>query len=121
MKRRQCLHHLALGTGGLLFFPVSCISPQADEKPNILFLFADDQCHEALSAFGSEVQTPNLDRLVANGVTFSHAYNQGSWTPAVCVASRTMMNTGRFLWQAKAVESQIEQEVKAGRLWPQYL
>jgi choline-sulfatase len=65
------------------------------EKPNILFIFADDQCFETLRSLGNdEIQTPNLDKLVRGGVTFTHAYNQGAWHGAVCVASRTMLNTG---------------------------
>ncbi|MBC8372976.1 MAG: sulfatase-like hydrolase/transferase, partial [Planctomycetes bacterium] len=70
-------------------------------KPNILFIFADDQTYESICALGyDEVKTPNLDKLVRGGVTFTHAYNQGSWSGAVCIASRCMLNTGRFLWNA---------------------
>ncbi|MGJ8672694.1 sulfatase-like hydrolase/transferase [Rubritalea sp.] len=70
-------------------------------KANILFLFADDQMWESLGCLeGSEVKTPNLDRLREQGALFSHAYNMGSYTPAVCVASRTMLNTGAFVWNA---------------------
>lgn len=39
-----------------------------------------------------------MDRLVRRGTTFTHCFNQGSWTGAVCVASRAMLNTGRYLW-----------------------
>lgn len=75
------------------------------KKSNILFIFGDDQCYEAVRAFGNnEIITPNLDRLVSGGVTFTHAYNQGAWHGAVCVASRTMLNTGAFLWHAAALE-----------------
>ena len=91
------------------------------EQPNIVFLLADDQCYETLSALGHpQVRTPNLDRLVRNGLTFTHAYNMGSWSGAVCIASRTMLNTGRFLWHAHAVEGQLESEREAGRLWSQH-
>ncbi|MCH8830435.1 MAG: sulfatase-like hydrolase/transferase, partial [Planctomycetes bacterium] len=46
----------------------------AAKKPNILFLFADDQCYETIHALGNaEIKTPNLDRLVRNGVTFTRA------------------------------------------------
>ncbi|WP_075603734.1 sulfatase-like hydrolase/transferase [Saccharicrinis aurantiacus] len=72
------------------------------EKPNIIFLFADDQCHNTINALGNkEVITPNLDKMVAEGVTFTNAYNMGSWSGAVCLASRTMMNSGKSVWQAK--------------------
>ncbi|MHC4241728.1 MAG: twin-arginine translocation signal domain-containing protein, partial [Planctomycetota bacterium] len=47
------------------------------KKPNILFIFADDQCFQTLRSLGNyEIETPNLDRLVRSGVTFTHAYNQ---------------------------------------------
>lgn len=75
-------------------------------KPNILFIFSDDQMWSSLSCLeGSQVKTPNLDRLRNQGALFSHAYNQGSYTPAVCVASRTMLNTGAFVWNAAAFSS----------------
>ena len=75
----------------------------ADEKakPNILFIFADDQMWDSIGAFENcPVETPNIDRLAKQGVRFSHAYNMGSYSPAVCLASRTMLNTGGFVWNA---------------------
>lgn len=106
----------------LLLSLVTAVSLHAADKPNILFLFADDQCHETIRALGhTDIDTPNLDRLIARGATFTHAYNMGSWTGAVCVASRTMLVTGRSVWRAKTLyegkNTEIERE--AGRLWPQ--
>ncbi len=92
------------------------------QPPNILFLFADDQAYDTIAALGNdEIQTPNLDRLVRRGVTFTHAYNQGGWHGAVCVASRTMLNTGRSLWRAQAAEKNLDRLVEQRRLWPQLL
>jgi len=94
----------------------------AAEKPNILFLFADDQCHETIRALGhTDIDTPNLDRLVARGTTFTHAFNMGSWSGAVCVASRTMLVTGRTVWRAGTIYEgkNTDFEREAGRLWPQ--
>ncbi len=89
----------------------------AAEKPNILFIFADDQCYDSISALGNrEVITPNLDRLVDRGVVFTHAYNMGAWNGAVCVASRAMLNTGKFVWRARAALADYEQE---GLMWSQ--
>lgn len=91
-------------------------------KPNILFLFADDLSYEMVHAMGNErVITPNLDRLANSGMAFTHAYNMGSWSGAVCVASRTMLNTGRFVWRAQGIYDQSEQERQAGRFWSEYL
>ena len=92
------------------------------EKPNILFLFADDFTYEAVRAFGhTDIDTPNLDRLAARGTTFSRAYNMGSWSGAVCVASRTMLITGRSVWDAGAVYKKTDAERQAGVLWPQLM
>jgi len=95
-----------------------------DGKPNIVFIFADDQDYQALRALGNEeVMTPNLDRLVRGGTTFSHAYNMGSWSPAVCVPARTMLMTGQTLWNArKAHEDGLGKGfVEKRRFWPQLL
>lgn len=91
-------------------------------RPNILFLFADDFTYEAVRAFGhTDIDTPNLDRLAARGTTFSHAYNMGSWSGAVCVASRTMLITGRSVWDANRIYQATDAEREAGVLWPQLM
>ena len=78
-------------------------SATAAEKPNILFVFADDMTFESIGAYGlTDCKTPNLDRLVKNGATFSQAYNMGAWNGAVCVASRAMLNSGAFVNRAQA-------------------
>lgn len=83
-------------------FSASAKTPYAaegSERPNFLFLLSDDQTFRALGMLGEiEVKTPNLDRLANSGMTFTHAFNQGGWSGAVCVPSRTMINTGRMLW-----------------------
>lgn len=89
-----------------------------DERPNILFIFADDQCFDTINALGNdEVKTPNLDRMARRGTTFTHAYNMGSWSGAVCVASRTMLNSGRMVWDANAIYQSSEKERQEGRWW----
>ena len=80
-------------------------------KPNILFIFADDQCYETIRALGlTDIDTPNLDRLMDSGTSFTRAYNMGSWSGAVCVASRHMLNTGRFLWDAEIASKSRNRE-----------
>ena len=91
-------------------------------QPNILLLYTDDQTYDSIRALGnSEIQTPYLDRLSASGTVFKNCYNQGGWHGAVCVASRTMLNTGRFLWEACAVEKNLKAEAEQRRLWPQLM
>ena len=93
------------------------------ESPNVLFIFADDQAYHTVHALGNdEIETPNLDRLVEHGTTLTHAYNQGAWGGAVCVASRTMLMTGRYLWHARDDYSETDKLYReTGKLLPQVL
>ena len=60
-------------------------------KPNILFVMTDQQRFDSIAALGnSNIYTPNLDRLVARGVSFSNAYSPCP----VCVAARYVVRTG---------------------------
>ena len=103
-------------------FILTSTSKADSEKPNIVFIFADDQCFSTINALGaSGIETPNLDALAKQGTTFSHAYNMGSWSGAVCIASRTMLNSGRFVWNANAIHGQSERERSQGRWWSEYL
>ena len=91
----------------ILFAFFALISVSASEKPNILFIFADDLSFETLSYLGkTEAKTPNLDKLVEQGVHFTNSYNMGAWGGAVCVASRAMLNSGVYVNRAqKAINS----------------
>jgi len=101
---------------------VSLVHAEETKKPNILFLFSDDQSYETPGYVGmTQTKTPHLDRLAQRSMSFTHAYNQGSWSGAVCVASRTMLNTGRFVWHANDVYGTAEKEREAGRFWSEYM
>lgn len=95
----------------------------AADKPNLLFIFADDMVWKSVHALsGEDIDTPHLDRLAERGTTFTHAYNSGAWHGAVCVASRTMLNTGAQLWRARAAENHLERDfVNQNRTWSQQL
>src|SRR5262249_16905033 len=61
-------------------------SGQAAERPNILFLFSDDQSPRTVGCYPQSwpwVKTPNMDRLAKSGIRFTHCY-LGSW----CMPSR---------------------------------
>lgn len=123
---------------GVLALSTYAQSGQENKKPNILFIFADDQTFNTIGALeGCPVKTPNLDKLMDNGVFFSHTFNQGSFTPAVCVASRTMLVTGGNIWRAasysrkgknindpNAPKNNPEYQISfkmPDKYWPQYL
>ena len=77
------------------------------ERPNFLFMIADDLTYRGIRAMGNpEIETPNLDGLMKRGCTFTHAFHQGSWSGAVCIASRTMLNSGLTAFRA---QKQLEQ------------
>lgn len=78
-------------------------------KPNILFLFADDQRLTTINALGNnEVITPNLDELVTGGTTFNNAYIMGAMNGAVCAPSRAMLMTGRALFNIDPTGNTID-------------
>ena len=92
------------------------------DKPNFLFIFADEQSYQTIAAHGhTEVITPNLDRLAESGVSFTNAYNMGGWNGAICVASRTMITTGKSVWRAFAAADHLNEAAERGELWSQLL
>lgn len=92
-------------------------------QPNILFIISDDQCYETIREFGLvDINTPNLDRLVKHGTSFLHAYNMGSFSGAVYVASRTMLNTGSSVWNSQRIFNSVGEYLtfyRAGFCYPQ--
>jgi Sulfatase len=78
-----------------------------NERPNFLFIIADDLNFRNIHALNnSEIHTPNLDKLVAKGCAFTHCFHQGGWTGAICVPSRTMLNTGQNAFHANESNDQ---------------
>jgi arylsulfatase A-like enzyme len=70
------------------------------ERPNVLFLFADDQRPDTIAAYGNQnIDTPNMDRLVSRGFSFRQNYCMGSIHGAVCQPSRAMLMSGRTLYR----------------------
>jgi arylsulfatase A len=66
-------------------------SPQAEKKPNIIFILADDLGYGELGCYGQKkIQTPRLDRMAAEGMRFTNAYSGN----AVCAPSRCSLMTG---------------------------
>lgn len=63
-----------------------------DDKPNILFILADDLGIEGISAYGSDsFKTPNIDRIADEGIMFTHAFANPYCTP-----SRSELLTGKY-------------------------
>ena len=97
---------------GLAFSALATTHAASPSRPNILFIFADDQRADTIAALGNaHIQTPNLDRLVRRGVSFNRAYMMGGMNAATCVPSRAMLLSGRSLFN-------IDQALTRDETWP---
>jgi len=95
---------------------------KTDKKPNIVFVFADDMTYTAINALGNtEIRTPNLDRLVRKGTTFTNTFNMGAWNGAVCVASRAMIISGRSVWDAQQIKDDWREGQDFDKTWGQLM
>ena len=79
-------------------------------KPNVVVIFADDMAEEAISSFGGNVYTPNLQKMADNGVKFSRFYVASS----VCAPSRYVALTGRYASRCEG--PQFERQCPAGTM-----
>jgi arylsulfatase A-like enzyme len=61
------------------------------KKPNILLIMADDMGFSDIGCYGSEINTPNIDRLAAEGTRLRQCYNNG-----ICAPSRASLLTGQY-------------------------
>src|SRR5580692_11755622 len=64
-------------------------------RPNIILIMADDMGFSDLGCYGSEIATPNLDRLAGKGIRFTQFYNTGR-----CCPTRASLLTGLYAHQA---------------------
>lgn len=65
------------------------------KRPNILVILTDDMGYSDIGCYGSEIRTPNIDKLANNGVRFTHFYNT-----ARCSPTRASLLTGLYPHQA---------------------
>ncbi|MEM7698143.1 MAG: sulfatase [Verrucomicrobiota bacterium] len=66
---------------------------QAADQPNIVFIFTDDHCEQALSAYDdSRITTPHLDSIAEAGIRFNNCYV----TNSICGPSRAVIQTGKY-------------------------
>lgn len=63
-------------------------------RPNVILILADDMGWSDIGCYGSEIATPNLDKLAKNGVRFTHMYNTSK-----CFPSRACLLTGQYAQQ----------------------
>lgn len=79
-----------------LFLPsIALAKDGAASQPNFLLVLVDDMGYSDLGCYGSEIATPNMDKLAASGVRFTQFYNT-----AKCHSSRVSLLSGRWCRQA---------------------
>ncbi len=97
MTSRTVFHSVfAVAVAAGIFLAVaSRAEGQATARPNVVILFADDLGFADLGCYGSEIETPHLDKLAAGGLRFTQFYNT-----AKCHSSRVSLLTGLYCDQA---------------------
>jgi len=77
---------------------VASVAGAAVDKPNIVLIYADDVGYGDLSCYGAKrVETPNLDRLAADGLRFTDGHSSS----ATCTPSRYSLLTGEYAWRRR--------------------
>ncbi|MEE9369843.1 MAG: arylsulfatase [Sedimentisphaerales bacterium] len=95
IKRREFLKAIGLGGVSLVIpgcsttIPLTCNTSR--NRPNIVLIMADDMGYSDLGCYGGEIQTPNLDKLAADGLRFTQFYNT-----ARCCPTRASLMTGLY-------------------------
>lgn len=86
--RRRCRNAWSAALSLTLLFSHFANS-QTDERPNVVLILADDLGFTDIAPFGSEIDTPNIARLAASGLSFTNYH-----TAANCAPARAMLLTG---------------------------
>ncbi|MCK0188951.1 sulfatase-like hydrolase/transferase [Arenibacter sp. F20364] len=81
------------------------------KKPNVLVIYTDDHRFSGVHSLkGMQLQTPHMDALAADGISFSNGYLMGSFSGATCIPSRAMLLTGRNLFELQGHGQSIPEE-----------
>jgi arylsulfatase A-like enzyme len=84
-------------SAGAVEKPFTAKGSRPTKRPNLIFILADDMGWGDLSCFGSNhINTPNIDRIAANGVRFTHAYSASPWCSPARLGLYTGKNPGKF-------------------------
>ncbi|SHF83379.1 Arylsulfatase A [Arenibacter palladensis] len=110
--KKQLFKYVIWLFGVLLLTPLNAQKRQS-EKPNILVIYTDDHRYSGVHALGGmQVKTPNIDALIADGISFTNGYLMGAFSGATCVPSRAMLLTGRNVFELQGQGNIIPTEHK---------
>src|SRR6185295_16430976 len=100
----------------LLALLLATATQDAPARPNIVIILADDMGYSDIGCYGSEIATPNLDRLAAGGLRFTQFYNT-----ARCWPTRAALLAGYYPQQVRMDPPAREPFASWVRLLPHYL
>lgn len=79
-------------------------------SPDVLFILVDDMQKQSIGCCGNpDVYTPNIDRIMSEGVVFDNAYTNGALCGALSMPSRAMIMTGRGVFGVQSDGMKIPQ------------
>jgi arylsulfatase A-like enzyme len=98
ITRRDLIRGAATGMFSLAMRADISGAPPSSKPPNIVFILADDLGYADVSCYGRpDLNTPNIDRISAQGMRFLQGYANS----AVCSATRTALITGRYQYRLR--------------------
>lgn len=90
---KRIIHASVLAAFALLTVQAVSVAQKlrSQKRPNIIFIMADDMGYSDLGCYGSEIETPTLDRLATEGIRFREFYNN-----FICAPTRASVLTGQY-------------------------
>ena len=107
VSRRRFLEATTTGSAALLAPGLLKAAPRRDVRPNIIYIYTDQQSASMMSCAGNKwLKTPAMDYIAANGIRFERAYT----TNPVCSPARVSLMTGRFPGSFKTAKGEVARE-----------
>jgi len=90
-KYPALMRNFLVAAGLVCITSVSLLAASHPERPNIIVVLVDDMGFSDIGCYGGEINTPNLDKLAADGLRFTHFHNT-----ARCCPTRASLLTGLY-------------------------
>lgn len=85
----------------------------ANQRPNIIFILADDVSPKDYALYGGAIASPVLEKMSEQGLHF-----QTAWATPRCIPTRAMLLTGKYPFRTKVFENQVNPRGKNGQIQP---
>lgn len=114
-SRREFLKAVGVGAAAVASNPNTILARvgQTARRPNVVFIYTDDQDFNEVGCYGGAVLTPHIDSLARDGIKFSRGYISA----AVCTPSRFGSLTGQYASRSKHLQEQFPPGGPARIMW----